>query len=68
MNLGERKTAEAMELRAQVYTYLEDNLGVRVIQIAINFGISPQTAGRHVRAIREGWKPEAIAAAGSENG
>ena len=58
MNIGERKQAEAVTLRTQIYRYLKDNLGVRAGQVASNFDINPQTAGRHMKAIREGWKPE----------
>ena len=65
MNIGERKTAEAITLRTLIYNYLRDNLGVRATQVADNFDINQQTAGRHMKAIRDGWKP---AARGGNNG
>lgn len=44
--------------RLRVFEAMRDNLGITATEIANTLGLSRPTVGRHVAAIREGWKPE----------
>lgn len=58
MHVSQQKKLRAQKLRGDIYRYLAANLGIKQTQVADKFGISPAAASVHVRAIRDGWKPE----------
>lgn len=57
-NIGEVMALEGEKNRESIFLFLRDNPGAKQIDCAQHFGFTAHTVGRHVKAIRAGWRPK----------
>lgn len=58
MHSSKKHHIEAMERRAVIYRLLQERPGIQPRDICAVVNLTGSSVSRHLRAIREGWKPE----------
>lgn len=56
-HISQQKKRAALKRRAEILRYMLDNPGVKQVQIADKFHMSPAAVSVHVKKIRKGWRP-----------
>lgn len=57
MHISEKRKIEAQKRRVEIYNYLVDHPGARPRDVQIKFGLGSAATYNHMKAIRDGWKP-----------
>jgi len=57
MNIGEWSKEKAETLRAEIYHYAMRHPFASRTEVSSHFNVNHGTASRHVRAIKDGWRP-----------
>jgi len=58
MHISKQRQIEGEKTREDIYRYLVENPASKPMDIANHFDVSQATVSRHLKAIRDGWRPE----------
>lgn len=57
-DIGKIMADEGEKNRESIFVFLRENPGVKQKDCADHLGFTPHTVGRHLKAIRAGWRPK----------